>query len=167
MALDASGGQQQRQRQRQESQSPQQEQSLHQRTTKKEAEGDLPSAPSTAAPLPTRSLAALSMALPMGDGGYPGDENEALARALAGYCSVSGGSSSCTSDAVVDGEREGEGGGEGSGELLPPQRIQQQQDEAVAHLNAVLLAVQRRRRLEEVVGAMGPYLTSEDGRVSP
>lgn len=175
MALGASGGhqhqhhQQQHQHQQQPSllQPHQQEQQHH----PMEEEGDLPAALANA-PLPTRSLAALSV-LPsssMDDGSGTGDETEALALALAGYCSVPGGrggegSGGSTSDGgLADGLAEGEGEGE-EGELLPPQRIQQQQDEAVKHLNAVLMAVQRWRRLEEVVGAMGPYLTSEDGKV--
>ncbi len=39
------------------------------------------------------------------------------------------------------------------------------QDASVVHLNAVLLHVQRRKRFEEVVAQMGPYLTSEKGRI--
>lgn len=37
--------------------------------------------------------------------------------------------------------------------------------EAAAHLNTVLLHVQRKKRLDELLQVMGPYLTSEDGKV--
>ena len=38
-------------------------------------------------------------------------------------------------------------------------------DASIPHLNTVLLHVQRSKRFEEVVAQMGPYLTSEEGRV--
>lgn len=39
-------------------------------------------------------------------------------------------------------------------------------DEGLSHLNSALIHVQRTKRLDEVVAALGPYLTSDDGKVS-
>jgi hypothetical protein len=108
----------------------------------------------------TRSLAALTMlssapSPPSAatDPAAPvdGEGDGALVQALAGYCSVAAAASASPAA--------------GEEELLPPQQTQRQQEDGVAHLNRVLLQVQRRKRLDEVVGLMGPYLTSEDGKV--
>lgn len=92
--------------------------------------------------LPSHRLAASAMALGSsqgspGPGGLGGGGERDLAAVLSGYC--------CQ-------------GPSGEGE--------QGEDEAVAHLNMALLHVQRAKRLDEVVTALGPHLTSQDSKVS-
>ena len=124
-------------------------------------------------PPTTAALAALSMSSALSPpvaaaaaeaGGS--EDTAALERALAGYCAVPD-ATAASATAMVESDAE-EAGAAADGRdapLLAPQQIQRQQEDAVGHLNRVLLHVQRAKRLEGVVGLMGPYLTSEDGKV--
>ena len=118
----------------------------------------------------TAALAALSMssalsppvAAAAAEGGGR-EDTAALERALAGYCAVPD-ATAASATAMVESDAE-EAGAAADGREAPLQQIQRQQEDAVGHLNRVLLHVQRAKRLEGVVGLMGPYLTSEDGKV--